>query len=407
MINFPKSIFSESFFLVSEKLLTIIVSAVVIYFFSTNFNKQLFGTYIFYSSIISILISTSKFGLDSVTSIELSRKNHKTVLSSIFISRLIISLVLIIFISVFSFSLQEIERLVLLILSSMILFKTADVFRAKYEFELNNKVLVYFFYCAFIPSAFFKIYFAFIDPSFLLLICSLCLESFIFFIILIKRNRNFISKSFFSYDLVKKILIRIWPISLSSVIVILNSKVDQLMANYFLGKIELAEFSIGIKLTEYIIILITAISPVIIGNIIKFKKLKPNSYEKLYSQLYKFIFIIGLTLSFLTYFFGGKIILLVFGELYVNSLKINSIYCFLICFSCLGVINSIYTRTEFLEKTIFLRQFIMILSNVILNIIFIPSFGITGCAYATLISMFLNTILFNQIHPKFKSLRFF
>jgi O-antigen/teichoic acid export membrane protein len=406
-MNFSKNILSESLFLLSEKILTVLISAIIIYFFSTNFEKELFGTYIYYSSIIAILISMSKFGFDSVTSIELSSQNHKTVLSSIFFTRLFVSLVIILFLSIYSFWLPKIDRIIFLTLSSLILFKTVDVFRGRYEFELKNKNLVLIFYIGFLPSAMIKIYYAAINPSFLLLVISLTIESFIVFFILVIVNKKFISYNYFSYDLIKKIILRIWPLSLSSIIVILNAKIDQLMVNNFLDKTELAEFSIGIKLTEYTIIAITALSPIIIGNIIKYKSKNPKSYKILYNRLYKLFFIIGLLIALIIYFFGGDVILLVFGESYVNSLQINSIYCFLICFSFLGIINSIYTRTEFLEKTIILRQFMMIFSNLVLNIILIPSYGIVGAAYATLISMFLNTIIFNQIHPKFKFLRFF
>jgi PST family polysaccharide transporter len=66
----------------------------------------------------------------------------------------------------------------------------------------------------------------------------------------------------------------------------------------------------------------------------------------------------------------------------------------------LGVASSQYLVIENLQKINFYCPIIGLSFNVVLNIIFIPRYGVLGSAYATLISYWVSGILSNLLFEK-------
>lgn len=87
------------------------------------------------------------------------------------------------------------------------------------------------------------------------------------------------------------------------------------------------------------------------------------------------------------------IIHILFGNDYIESVAILRIY----IWSSLGLFLSMavsqYLMSENLVKTIFWLNFIAMVLNIVLNFIFIPTLGLIGSAWATLISYFVAPVV--------------
>ena len=114
--------------------------------------------------------------------------------------------------------------------------------------------------------------------------------------------------------------------------------------------------------------------------------------------MYDFFTWFSISVAFLIMLFSGLIINILYGKEYAQAASVLSIHIWSGVFVFLGVASSNYLIAENLTKISFFRTILGAVSNVILNIILIPLYGIIGAAYATLISYavsgYFSNILF-------------
>ena len=112
------------------------------------------------------------------------------------------------------------------------------------------------------------------------------------------------------------------------------------------------------------------------------KKYITQDLKKLSLLLLSLAIIISLSMTVLSSFF----IHLIYGQAFMGASIILQIYVWSSVGTFLGVLASNYLITENNQKTLIFMTFIPMIINVILNILWIPKYGIVGSAYATLIS---------------------
>lgn len=145
-------------------------------------------------------------------------------------------------------------------------------------------------------------------------------------------------------------------------------------------------------------ILMQMFNPLIIK---EYSKNKINSIEQLSKQVGKWIYMVNLPIFILLIVFPGAFLNILFGEEFLvakNALRILSIGAFFLSFNgislvILGALGK--------SKTILSNSIIIFGINLILNILLIPKYGITGAAISTSFSLItLNLIFTFQVYKK-------
>ena len=90
-------------------------------------------------------------------------------------------------------------------------------------------------------------------------------------------------------------------------------------------------------------------------------------------------------------FLSNNIISIVYGTNYIQASPVLSIYVWAGIFVFLGVASGKFLLAENYTRIAFYRTLFGAVINVVLNIIFIPKYGIKGAAITTLISYFAAT----------------
>lgn len=130
------------------------------------------------------------------------------------------------------------------------------------------------------------------------------------------------------------------------------------------------------------------------------------SYLKKYRQLYSSIIWISILAAIVISLLAKPIILLIYGEQYIESIYILMILIWSRIFSLIGSTRAIWLTVENLGKFQVIFVGIGALLNVALNIFLIPNYGAIGAAIATLlteiISAFFAVLLFKETRPLFK-----
>ena len=236
------------------------------------------------------------------------------------------------------------------------------------------------------------------------------IELVLFFILIFKIPRNRFSQLSISY-INKKIIIPLLkdglPLLLASVTVTIYLKIDQLIIAYLLGNEKVGIYAASSRLVEMLYVVPVIISNVFFPKIIQYHKQK---HLKKASKILKILFAITLIVTVfitLTINFSSKMIItFLFDEQYIESHEVLKLYAWSIIFMGFLVSSSKFLIAIDRNDIILIRGLIGLISNVLLNFILIPEYGLIGAAWATLISYFLasyfSNIFFKELRPLMK-----
>ena len=219
------------------------------------------------------------------------------------------------------------------------------------------------------------------------------------------KSGSFVFKWKFSRETALLLLKDSWPLILTSIVISIYMKVDQIMIKEILDNSSVGKYSAAVRLSEawYFIptIICSSLFPAIINAKIKSKKL----YLSRLQRLFDLMVILGIAVIVPVVILGDWVILLLYGEAFNQTASVLKIHIWAGVFVFLGVANQKWFINENLQSYNVICLGVGMVVNVILNIILIPNYGIFGAAFATLISQFvasvLTPVLFKKTRPSF------
>ncbi len=213
---------------------------------------------------------------------------------------------------------------------------------------------------------------------------SLIFSAFVGFLLLEKKVFSFFKpgqKILFEY---KERVSFAFPLFLSAVILSIMGWLDTLMLGIFRSTAEVGIYNVALPLAVSLGIFLSAFAPIFYPLIAEMIAAgRKNEVRRIYSQKIHWMFMFSAPIFLLLIFFPETIIRFVFGEEYVaGSLAL------VILSSAYFVNVSVGLTFETLvcfnkRRLIFWLNAFALLLNVLLNLVLIPNYGITGAAIAT------------------------
>lgn len=230
------------------------------------------------------------------------------------------------------------------------------------------------------------IYFATVESLFIIL-SALGYAGFYLF------NGSHIKKWGFSW-LEGKILLRnSFPLLLSGIAGMIYMRGDQIFIKNMLGAEETGYYSVAVRLVELWYFLPMAICSSLFPAVVKAKSISPLLYESRIRRLLGLMFWLGTAtaagMSIIGYFIISKL----YGPSYMAAYPILLIYTWKTVFCNLGVGGSCYYISENLQTYSLVFALIGAGINLITNYIFIRWLGVTGCAWASLLTSMVVVII--------------
>ncbi len=177
-----------------------------------------------------------------------------------------------------------------------------------------------------------------------------------------------------------------WPFMIAAAFSIIYTRIDQIMIEHMLNATAVGIYSVGENIAEvwYFVpgVIITSLFPAIVNA----RTMNNGSYERRLFYFFILIAAVALLFALPIHFLSGFIISILYGSKYAGSAIILSIYVWAGIGYSIGMAATNYLTAENHRVAIFMSALAGAISNVILNLVFIPRFGIMGSAYATLIS---------------------
>jgi O-antigen/teichoic acid export membrane protein len=193
----------------------------------------------------------------------------------------------------------------------------------------------------------------------------------------------------FDRKIAKEMLKSCWPMVLSSLAILLYMRIDQVMIKNMLGLEQVGLYSAAVKIYESWIMFPVVLTVSLLPAITKLKASDPVIYQKRLSQIFRLVHWLSVAAAIVATILAEPVITFAFGEAYRASAGVVSIVMWTGVFAAMGSVSARYFNVEKMEKKMAARTFVAAISNILLNLLLIPRYGIDGAAIATLCCTFL------------------
>ncbi|EPU6501835.1 flippase [Escherichia albertii] len=384
-----------------EKFVRIVVNFILFALISRVLNPSEFGLLSYYQTVATMFLAITNLGFDNVLINEFNQsKKHDEIFSTAFWSRIVVSILVIMSLAggIYFDDIAATNKLVFLLCVTSLIFQSQNTYISFFQSQLQASIVTKISFFSLVISSLFKVYLLTASVDIIWFAFSYSFDFAISFLFIVffsyKRNYVSINPKYFRLEVLKRLLHSSWPIIASSIIIILYTRLDQLMIMRMLGADSVALFSVAVKISEaYLFIpaaLVTSYYPLIS------KSPTRENIRFYFDVVFSSSVIMAVIVAIASYF----IIPFMFGVHYIESYNILTILLFGSLFSILGSACTNLMIVYDLSYLRLVRAVYGLLINFSLNIFLIPKYGVIGAAYASLVSQIFASWLSNSLNRK-------
>jgi O-antigen/teichoic acid export membrane protein len=281
-----------------------------------------------------------------------------------------------------------------LIISLSFIFQSFSVFNVHFNSKIQSKTVTLSTTISYLITSVSKILVVFLNKGILYLSSIIVLEvilNTIFILYLYNKDEGNL-KIKFKKELAIQLLKDSWPFIFISTFAVIYARIDQVMLKSFMGVSFVGIYDSAVRLTEvwYMIpnIIMASLFPAIIN-----AKNNLNQYRRRLRNAAILLFILAVGFSVLIFASSEILIKVLYGSSFSGASIVLKIYTWSLFGSFLTLLTHQYLLSENKQLIIFASSLLTMVVNIFLNIMWIPSFGITGAAWATVVSYTINPLV--------------
>lgn len=389
-----KLIAKNSFWLVSGRVIALLISFFSIAMIARVYGPERFGLLNLSISIVALCVPVIQLGLNSIVTRDLVKgeRSPGEILGTVMCVRAISTGFC------FAFALLAIymnvgaDKTLMVYIAIMLfseLLKVGFVYSHWFEARSMGGSIAMCTMLVAVITGLIRVASAWFGVDFIWVVASYVVEgalySCVFFLLFNKCQYDSLRYSF-SASLLAYYVKRSMPLIASSLTAVIYMKIDQVMIAYFLDSRAVGVYAAASKISEvwYFIpmMIATAAFPVIL----KAKEGSEIQYNKYMQEIYSYLALIGYAAIFGATFFGPIFIRNVFGQEYVGAASILTLHIWGGLFMSMRALASKWILAEDVLIYSLITQGAGAFVNVLLNLLFIPHWGGLGAAAATVLS---------------------
>lgn len=362
-------------------------------------------------AIITFFLAASALGLDAYITREiLQRPQDKNVLlGSAFRLRVLAGLSVLPLIYFTYFLIQyfaenkpETPFSYLIIVSFVCLLQAINIIDSYFQAHTQGKKIMVVQVLANILSAGLKLFLIFTNAPLSSFIWALLADSaFISIAYFTMYQRSGESVFHWKYNpiIAKNLLKQAWPLAFSAVLVTLYMKIDQVMIDAYMDSSALGVYSTVVSLSEAWYFIPVATVSALFPAIMNARRDDFPRYQKRLQDLYDLMAFLSVSIAIAMTFISSFLFNLLYTPEYAYGAEILSIHIWAGVFVFLGSASGQYLIAEGFLKLSLLKTAFGALINILLNLWWIPIYGIKGAAYGSLVA-YASSTFFILFIPK-------
>lgn len=280
------------------------------------------------------------------------------------------------------------------IYSFVLILRSFDLFEYYYQAKLMSKICSIASIIAYIITSIYRIILLILNTSVYWFAFAYVLDMLIYILLLLViYNKQNGKKLYFKWVLAKKILGKSYHYILSSLMVVIYAQTDKIMIGKMLGEKDVGIYSTAVAICSVWTFVLQAIIDSLRPSIIESFNRDRKAYHKNIILLYSIVIWISIVVSTLFCILAKYIILILYGNKYLNAVSPLRIITWYTCFSYIGVARNIWSVCEEKQKYEKIYALSGAITNIVLNFILIPFWGINGAALASLITQLVTNLV--------------
>jgi len=274
------------------------------------------------------------------------------------------------------------------------IFQIFELFNYWFQSRLQSKTTAIVTFAAYVITAAYKVYLMIAGKSVVWFALStsvdyICIAVFLY-IAYVKNEGRHLRVDFATG---KRMLGKSYHFILSSMMVAVYLQTDKIMLKHMVNAEEIGFYSTASTLCSIWCFVLSAIIDSLYPEIAKAYNTDKALFKKRNRQLYAMVFYISVFVSALFMIFGELAIRIMYGKAYLPAAAPLKVITWYTAFSYLGVARNAWVVCEGRQRYLKYVYASAAVSNVILNLIFIPMWGAVGAAVASLAAQVITTMV--------------
>lgn len=396
----------------AEKILRLGVSFIVTIYVARYLGPTRLGILSYALSFVTLFKFISLLGLDRilVRSLVTDFEDYRVLLGTAFMMKILGSVLLLISVifTVQIIKIDQLEKWLILIIAFGMIFDPFRVIECFFQSKVQIRFVTISYALSLIIASIIKFFFVFFKAGLIWFAISVVIEqALIGFFLVFYYFKNHFSIFNWCLDLrtAKQLIFSSWPLLLSFMAVMLYMRIDQVMIKELIGSEGVGNYAIAAKFSELFYFIPVAVNQALFPALINSKALNKINYIKNMQNLFDMMVLTSVLIAIPITLLSGPIITILFGGQYSDAASVLSIHIWAGVFVFLGVSIGSWFLVENLQIYSFYRTLLGCIINIVLNFLFIPTWGITGAAAATLVSQFFvgyfSLLLFEKSRGNF------
>lgn len=384
-----------------EKVLRMIVTLFVGIWVVRYLGPEQFGLLSYAQSIALILIVFTGLGLDSIIVRELVRDSAheqvilRTAIALKLAASLMVVLTLILTLFLYGSDSQSIWLILIVSLSS--LFASFSPVGNYFQANVLSKYVVMANMLAFGLIGLLKVSLILLHASVTAFAITNLIECALVavFLILFYKKKTASKLTGWSVDFViaRQLITQTWPLAIAATLAVVLDNINQVMIKWLVGLDAVGHYVAAARLSEVWFFVGAAVVSTFFPAILNAQAQDTARYERRMQRLFDLLVVLAVVIALPVAIFSQQITVLIYGEAYQDSANVLALHICAAIFVFMKAASSQWLVIHELQKYAYYQNFIAIVINVILNIMFVPIYGIAGSALAFLMTGIISFYL--------------
>ena len=402
-----KRYFANTSWLMGHRVLSMVVALFVAVYVARYLGPERFGLLSYAMSFVGLFMALSTLGLDGIMVRELVKtpEHRDELLGTAFWLKAGGAVLMWAGIAAaIPFTHNDTQtNILIIIIAFAVIFQAFNVIDLNYQAEVKSKYVVYAHLVQLVVSSITKLVLVWIAAPLVWFACVFLLDTVVLAVGLTTIYFQTTGKVWYwkwRWQTAKELLRDSWPLILSGMAISIYMKIDQVMIKEMLDSEAVGNYAAAVRLSEAWYFIPMAITSSVFPAIINAKKQSKELYYQRLQKLYDLVVWLAVAIALPTTFLAPWVIKVLYGEAFLPAAGVLSIHIWAGVFVGLGVASGRWLLCENMQKEAFYRTFLGAICNVVLNIIMIPKYGISGAALSTLISQSIAAYFYDALNHK-------
>lgn len=360
-------------------------------------------------SFVWLFLIIATFGFENIEIREEAKRNDERdkIIGTTFVMRLVLSVaaILMIWLAAYLNEADSYTISLIMIYSVYIIMTPFDVIRNYFTSQVQNEYIAKVGICRTVFSCLLKVLLLWLHASLTWFIVSLVVDAAVLaqgYCYVYRRKQGKMRAWKFDKGWAKYMLRQSFPLLFSGAAAIALLKLDQIMIGNMIDKTSVGYFSIASRFVEVLIYVPTVLIQTVCPLLVRLRKENMTEYVKKAQQFLNITVwlcvMMAVALSVSSYY----LVILTFGMQYVNAVAVLHILAFKLIGVSLNNVSGQLLIIDGKQDLLMLRSLSGCVVCVALNYMIIPFYGITGVAFAAIITQLVAGFLIHSIVPPYR-----